>query len=313
MSEAIIYRRGLVGGALNNAINNAINNALPVTLKTEIIDTNQIWEVPSGIINNMVYVWIFGGGGSSGFYSVGDVMSNDYTSWSGGGGGGWMNNATLTLTQGTRISIIIGNGAVSPTSNFYGDSGGTTSFGTYLSANGGGGGYGGNGGNGGSGGGGVNRNNGGIGYQFGGGGGYRVKTGGSFGGNGGNQLILAENGINTYTWNNVIGETGQSGIGGGAYGGGGGYGGNGGKGMYGSGAWSGGGGGGYGCSGSDGFSGQTKSIFDYYGTHYMGGGGGGYGNINKIGQFAYAYGEGYGISGGQGGNGVCIIQYYTRG
>ena len=162
MSEAIISRRGGSGSSGKGE------------LRTEIITTNLNWIVPQSIKGNLI-VRLFGGGGpgnmSDGSYRVQSSL---------GGGGGWMNNKELNIAKGTSIPISIGVGGRGR------KAGGTTSFGTYLSANGGGAATTDRGGDGGSGGGG-----GGIGYQFGGGGGTIWYTainggdGGMWGGGGG--------------------------------------------------------------------------------------------------------------------------------
>lgn len=134
-----------------------------IRLKTDIITENKIWEVPGNCLNEKgISVRIFGGGGGAGI--------------AGGGGGGWMNNAILNLAIYESIQVNIGNGAI------YNNTGGTTFFGSFLSANGGEStkytfmGPGICAGNGGSGGGGSmgmsyeGMTNGGQGYQFGGGG-----------------------------------------------------------------------------------------------------------------------------------------------
>lgn len=221
-------------------------------LKTEIITENTIWEVPGTcIVEEGISVRIFGGGGGG--------------SYSYGGGGGYMNNAILNLNTRDRININIGDGGKVE------KDGGTTTFGNYLSANGGSwhsaitkdnvfawiGGCGGSGGG-----------SSGIGYQFGGGGcsggtylpnGYKSSmsggNGGKWGGGGGsfngpisistgglgsggicNHLYatntIAQNGT---TISNIIFEDLSSaetkGLGGGIGGGGGGYGGCGGNGK----------------------------------------------------------------------------------
>lgn len=164
-------------------------------IKTEIITENTIWEVPgNAAVEKGVAVRIFGGGGGarSGVNGC-------------GGGGGYMNNAILNLRKYEKITINIGQGGAllyGPAG--YSNSGGTTIFGGYLSANGGVGGasityatdiiW----GSGGSGGGGGIGKNGCNGYQFGGGGaggGFAEKTsyseykyggvGGKWGGGGG--------------------------------------------------------------------------------------------------------------------------------
>ena len=185
MAEAIISRRGYDA------------NGAP-ELRTELITTNQNWKVPSSIRNSTISVRIFGGGGGS--------------NYSRAGCGGYMNNGEITVSPNQSIQITIGAGGS------IGGTGGTTTFGTYLSANGGslvaggsggaycdgsqfGGGGGGNsygnkGGNGGmwGGGGGSIFGNGGNGGTYGGGGGgggslnlnvYRGGNGGTYGGGGG--------------------------------------------------------------------------------------------------------------------------------
>ena len=188
MGEALIIRSG--GGMINGGY-------IP---KTEIITVNQNFIVPEAK-GQQFAVRIFGAGG-------------DYYSRAGGGGGN-MNNAVLILNEGDSIPITIGEVVKD-------NNGGSTLFGTYLSATGGERGLKNNGGNGGTGGGGLKRGghgtygggggasdsynskndsqtsyggNGGI--YGGGGGGYfpGISTGGW--GNGGNDTIEAENGLNT--------------------------------------------------------------------------------------------------------------------
>ena len=355
MGEAIITSRS--GGI-------AANGGSSAELKTEIFKVNDTFIVPKAR-NQQFSIRIFGGGGGGG--------GDDYYGLSVGGGGGWMNNSVLTINQGEIIPITIGKGGIggivknSKTAN--GSNGGTTSFGTYLSALGGTGagssrlGVGNkieDAGFGGSGGGfdGANMGNGGTGYQFGGGGGTNHGgNGGKWGGGGGgnehtyqgnsnfphggclydnsqnmneitgysglggngyanirNNTHTVTNGINTIgnseipeslqglglSGNNRGGGGGYGGCGGSARGGGGGYGGNGGN--------HGGGGGGYGgCGGnygggggSYGRGGDGSPSYDFTGTistidGVFGGGGGGYKNVGHC---------------GNGGDGICIIQYY---
>ena len=230
MGESLIIRKGggLPGGMKLNKV-----------FKTELIGINQNYIIPRAI-NNEISVRIFGGGAAGGE--------------EGGGGSGWMNNAIFTnLTPGQVIPITIGVGG-----RINGQAGGTTSFGSYLSANGGSGGDGGSGGGGGQ--------DGGNGYQFGGGGGgYNGGNGGKWGGGGGaGSGISGTNGGHGGEYGGGGGGVGHRyGIGfggnGGTYGGGGGggaymvnkykygglnggiggkYGGNGGKGRVGKKSWS---------------------------------------------------------------------------
>lgn len=153
MSEAIITRRSRMDSG-------------PGTLITNTITSNTTWTVPNH--KGDISVRIFGGGGGGDHFM--------------GGGGGWMNNADLTIANGEAVRITIGRGGLANTS-----AGGTSSFGSYLSANGGTlnsyinrNWYAGSGGSGGGG------EYGGIGYQFGGGGGiYGGGNGGIWGGGGG--------------------------------------------------------------------------------------------------------------------------------
>lgn len=335
------------------------------SLKTEIYTSNQQWVVPEAK-NNEFSVRIFGGGGAG----------STYSSIGAGGGGGWMNNGILYLNKGSVIPIVIGNGGNTnnPPSVGAGHGGGSSFFGDMLSANGGTGGrrldgtssysdgtsgssYYGYGGSGGSGGGfrcvakysstyrvswDGSALNGGIGYQFGGGGsassisnidfeyspnggsggkwgggggGWKIGIGGTYGGNGGtyneyNRVATAfpENGTNTIGWTNVEKYTNGAYItgcgiaGGNDKGGGGGGFGGNGGNLYG-------GGGGYG---------ETA-----YGGDNAGGGGGytGHGGNNCGGGGAYGPGGDNGCDGiwgggggykGNGGSGICIIQYYGR-
>ena len=205
MSEAIIVKRGRSGGDIPGLVQ---------TLVTNIITTNTTFQVPNAI-NNKFSVRIFGGGGG-GFHDFGiyDAV--------GGGGSGWMNNGEFILNYGQSVYITIGKGGNSnytrPTN------GGTTSFGTYLSAVGGGAASafkGGSGGSGGSGSGNYSNNNGkyegGDGYQFGGGAGFN-------GGNGGNGGIWGGGGggSNSDAYNGNVYFAGGNGGNGGTYGGGGG-------------------------------------------------------------------------------------------
>lgn len=153
MGEAIVVRRGGSSGAVD--LDNGIRY-----VKTEIYTEYVNWKAPKAKDQKFA-VRIFGGGGG-GYESVGNGLAA-------GGGGGWMNNAVLTIPEGSIVTISIGTGG-----NIL-SAGGTTTFGSYLSANGGGApirnGSRYKGGSGGSGGMGSLQEDGGDGYQFGGGGG----------------------------------------------------------------------------------------------------------------------------------------------
>ena len=369
MSEVMISRRGGVDP----------NAGKIKELKTVNVTYSRVFTVPEGAINNEFSIRLFGGGGGGCNSKWGAA----------GGGSSWMNNDVLILIPNDIISINIGYGG-SVLAN-----GATTSFGTYLSANGGGAALsiglypaGGNGGSGGYG-----TGNGGKGYQFGGGGsniytggdggvwggggggngggnggtygggggGYTTDAGnggtygggggcgyyglagkgGEYGGNGGNWNTMAENGINTISFTNILDilkgygtcgvgsiyqSIGNYGVGGGGYGG-----------SSGSVSWElmnsyksgGSGGGGYGgnsvncsfencSSGGGGYGGRGSG-----GTYD--GGGGGYLSTGSYGGGGYlSYGITYNEMGGGGWNqygtggsnnksgntGICTIQYY---
>ena len=313
-------------------------------LKTEVITKTQTWTVPDGVTSVNVFLFGGGGGGGRNVHTKNDSVYDTYAEGGGGGGGGgYWAKSTRTVTPKQSISITIGAGGR------VGQAGGTTSFGSLLSANGGSAGesgrtdgyshgYGGKGGDGGSGGAGKygshtvpatnpssmtyleNGGAGGNGAQFGGGAGSieaNGGNGGTYGGGGGA-------GANGY----------YSGGKGGQYGGAGGNseqnGTNGtdttnvadidfkGLGKAGAGDSDGGGGGGGGYGGNGG-----------NGGFYEGGGGGGYGGNGGNsgggggGYGAPAYGKGgggYGVnnyghggdSASAGASGICIITYVAQ-
>lgn len=121
MSDVIISRKGSKSSGGNRLI-------------TEYITFDTNWVVPEGVKDNRFSIRIFGAGGTGAHFSGGAPN---------GGGSGWMNNDIFTLIPRDVISITIGKPSIQykdPTKNniayTYGD-GGSTSFGTYLSANGG--------------------------------------------------------------------------------------------------------------------------------------------------------------------------------
>ena len=144
-------------------------------LVTEIITSNTVWEVPGNSFPEKgISVRIFGGGGAGSYEGA-------------GGGGGYMNNAIFNnLNKYDKVFITIGIGGGPNVSEA--STGGTTSFGEYLSAAGGHGGTWQSGGYGGSGGYGWNSKigwgYGGSGGQFGGGAGLYPSDGGYWGGGG---------------------------------------------------------------------------------------------------------------------------------
>lgn len=351
MSEGIVQKKIKINRVetiynyVNQVINVYVNNTY--RLQTDVITSSKSYSIPSHYGN--VYVRCFGGGGGGALCA--------------GGGGGWMNNGEFNLSNGTTVQITIGTGGGK------GQAGGTTSFGTYLSANGGGAGYRTSvyvrptrkwywhGGDGGSGGGAGEYDDdqgwGGDGYQFGGGGASgKAGNGGPWGGAGGYATSGIYAGINTIGWTNVAvyenrsyvtgngkdgtkpnsscrGPAGKGGFGGAGgncggsdavgssgSGGGGGYAAKGGDG----GDSAGGGGGGFGKGGNGGDGGYVNP-----------GGGGGYGRGAQYCEYNLGHGKnmtwytaGYGGGGAgsfrtfassnysNGGNGICIVQYYKK-
>ena len=84
----------------------------------DIINQNGIYEVPPDVKGQEFEVLVFGGGGGGNTYG-------------GGGGGGNMNSGIFQLGAGSKIQVNIGDGGTNA------NSGGTTIFGSYLSATGG--------------------------------------------------------------------------------------------------------------------------------------------------------------------------------
>ena len=165
MSEAIISRRGWTSEGKPQLI-------------TQTFTSNIIYNLPKNIRGN-ISIFLVGGG-------EGGTPNR-------GGGGGFINNAELEIPGGTQVQITVGVGGNGWYDDRGGNAGGTSSFGTYLSANGAGGterysGYGHNnsiGGTGKVGGGGGGYMGGGDGGTYGGGGGGGVWRGRGSGGDGG--------------------------------------------------------------------------------------------------------------------------------
>lgn len=239
---------------------------------SEVFYSSTVWTAPT--IVGDARILVFGAGGGGGRSS---------SRYGGGGGGGHKAEWVGKINPGESYSIIIGEGRA-------GSAGGSTSFGTLVSAAGGSAGSGASGGNGGSGGGSGNINS------------TTVTAAiGSYGGNGGvmqNGVIAVEatDGINTTGLglpDSAVG-TGNAGTSTDyACGGGGGFGGNGGNGGR-NGA---GGGGGYGASGNGGDGAGSGDGAGKNGGIAAGGGGGDSTTAS-------------GTSDSSGGPGVAVIMYY---
>ena len=98
MSEAIIARGGRTITLLDPN--------RPKTLYTEIFNHNIIWTVPNGVVNNTVYVRLFGCGGGGGGYGNGGNGTGRDDGGYGAGGGGSIRDTSLGGNGGNGICII---------------------------------------------------------------------------------------------------------------------------------------------------------------------------------------------------------------
>lgn len=265
------YSLYLCLGSTQNGAKWALFATFRKTLRTELIKTSGSWTVPGRVAGDAT-VMVYGAGGS------GARHTNYSNRGGGGGGGGYRQVWTGQLNPGDVYYITIGAGGAGVASTA-GKTGGTTSFGTVISAAGGSGASAITGGSGGSGGGGGSGGAGGVGYQF---------------GSGGTDSASGAAGTNTTSIETLLDAQGTGSAG--SYdttvnyscgGGGGGYGGMGGNGAE----SGGGGGGGFGANGNGG-----------NGAKITGGSGG-----------VGAGGGGCGVTGtsGAGGSGICMITYYV--
>ena len=94
-------------------------------LATTIYTKSDTFTMPAGVKDNQVYVRIFGGGSNGHWSQYTGINSR-------AGGGGWMNNGWVSLNIGEAVAVTIGAGG----GQSYSSAGGSTSFGSYLSANG---------------------------------------------------------------------------------------------------------------------------------------------------------------------------------
>lgn len=328
-----------------------VNNALFALLQNGVknlhyveYETSTNWVAPNDIIGKATVICVGGGGGGGG---------NRNADAGGGGGSGYIEIGSVEITPGQTYRIVIGAGGAGGIGNTGtvqrpatdGDAGGSTSFGSLLTAQGGAGGKQGGtslGGDGEAGGGAGGRSttqngrNGGAGRIYGGGGGagYGVSNGGAGGtyGAGGGKARTGSDGAagakagqpfsdatlifgSHATELSVVGTDGFGGVNGKAsttlssgYGGGG-YGSVGGA----AGAYGGGGGAGFGGTGGAGNNGGGGG-----GGYFGAGGDGGSTSGGKAGsRGGGGGGAGVGSSstyygGGQGGSGVVAIIYWTR-
>lgn len=137
MGEAILARS--VGGA-NITIDSPAANI------TRIIANGQYTCTKTGTYR-VICVGAGGGGGGYGTSQHAGGSASTFLRWGAGGGSGYINEMTVFLNRGDSIPVTVGAGgsggpyAINYNSPgkaaLYGGTGGTTSFGTYLSATGG--------------------------------------------------------------------------------------------------------------------------------------------------------------------------------
>ena len=148
MADAIIFRRrGSGGGGAEYTPPNISGGTQSNTGNWwTAIFTNNGWFKAGQAKSNQYTVMCFGGGGPGQNTYYGMLMGGPFAYKNYGccgGGGGCMNKTTLTLTPNTNIAVTVGAGGSRWTGSSYPDyiQGGTSSFGTYISAQGGNGAY----------------------------------------------------------------------------------------------------------------------------------------------------------------------------
>jgi hypothetical protein len=93
------------------------------------------WVVPKDV--KVVHAVVWGGGGSGGGHLLDATNPLCGHSGSGGGGGGFAKKTVKNLVPGTAITVTVGAGGVKVDGDNMGNTGGVSSFGTYVSATGG--------------------------------------------------------------------------------------------------------------------------------------------------------------------------------
>ena len=154
MSEAIIARGGKgIGGTVDlSGINSSL---LAINTRINQIDSNvgSLWDtvnnISSGALDTPLNAFI----GSSGYYNCtksgnywveicggggAGAAKNGVYQYGNGGNSGNINNGSIYLNKGDSVYVYLGNGGVGKLDySSAGQTGGTSSFGTYLSATGG--------------------------------------------------------------------------------------------------------------------------------------------------------------------------------
>lgn len=102
---------------------------------TQTFTTSGTFTVPFGI--NEVEVFAVGGGGA-GFYPRSSSLTGGSERGGGGGGGGYTATQKINVTALQNIAVAVGaGGAMAASAGSFGGNGGTSRFGSYLTANGG--------------------------------------------------------------------------------------------------------------------------------------------------------------------------------
>lgn len=109
--------------------------SVPASPGTQTFTSSGTFTVPAGV--SLIKVTVVGGGGGGG----GGYQASNYSNAGGGtGGGGGVAVGYVSVTPGSTHTVTIGAGGAGTNSWSNGSAGGTSSFGSVLSATGGGGG-----------------------------------------------------------------------------------------------------------------------------------------------------------------------------
>lgn len=114
-------------------LNYKLPSLRPGFASIQVYTANGAFTVPNGVAS--AHVTVIGGGGSGGYHST--------MPGAGGGAGGSAEGVVTGLVAGQVVSVSVGAGGPAPASPANGNAGGTSSFGTMMSATGGAGGAGG--------------------------------------------------------------------------------------------------------------------------------------------------------------------------